>query len=153
MVQQRMVVLAWLVATLAVPASALAQSADPNLAAIMRASRVFSAAYVANDTAALGRVYTDSAVLLPSDREVRGRPAIQRYFAWGPNRRQIAHAMKSESITINGDMAVDVGTWTSTSQRGDAPAATASGRYMVVWVRESDGAWRMLYDMWHRPTQ
>ena len=59
--------------------------------------------------------------------------------------------MMPQRLTISGDMAVDVGTWTSTGQRGDAEPATASERYLIVWVREDDGAWRILYDMWHRP--
>lgn len=122
-------------------------------AALAAASRAFSSAYVRNDTAALGRLYSDSAVLLPPDRERRGRAAIQRYFAWGPNYRQLAHAMQAERLTITGNVAVDLGMWTSTGQRGDAESTTASGRYLVVWVREGDGQWRILYDMWHRPTR
>lgn len=121
--------------------------------AIAGASRAFSEAYVRNDTVALGEVYADSAVLLPPNREIRGRAAIRRYFVWGPNYRQIAHRMESSSLSIEGDLAVDVGTWTSTGQRGEAEPTTASERYLVVWVRESDGAWRILYDMWHRPAR
>lgn len=120
-------------------------------AAIAAASRAFSAAYVRNDTSALGQIYSDSALLLPPNRELRGRAAIQRYFAWGPRYRQIEHKMESARLSITGDIAIDVGTWTSTGQRGDANPTTASERYLVVWVRESDGAWRILYDMWHRP--
>jgi len=70
---------------LMVPSVAVAQStgASSDSAAIAAASRAFSAAYVRNDTAALGRIYSDSAVLLPPNREIRGRAAIQRDFA-GP---------------------------------------------------------------------
>jgi ketosteroid isomerase-like protein len=119
--------------------------------AIAAAGKAFSEAYVRNDTAALGRVYSDSAVLLPPNNEIRGRTAIQRYFAWGSGYRQLAHSMAPERLTISGDMAVDIGTWTSTGQRGDAEPTTASERYLIVWVREDDGAWRILYDIWHRP--
>ncbi len=126
-------------------------AAADDRAAIAAASRAFSAAYVRNDTAALGQLYADSAVVLPPGREVRGRAAIQRLFAWGPRHRQLEHAMTSAELRLHGDMAIDLGTWTSTAQRGDNPPATASERYLVVWVRESDGRWRILYDMWHRP--
>ena len=119
--------------------------------AIVAASRAFSAAYVGNDTAALGQVYADSGVLHPPGREVRGRAAIQRYFAWGAGHRQLAHAMQSTSLVVRGDLAVDVGTWTSTAQRGEDPPVTRSERYVVVWMREPDGAWRIRYDFWHQP--
>ena len=137
------------------PGTTVAQARDVSRdsVAIVAAARAFSAAYVRNDTAALGQVYSDTAVLLPPNREIRGRTAIQRYFAWGPSYRQLAHAMESSRLTVQGDLAVDVGTWTSTGRRGDADPATASERYLVVWVRESDGVWRILYDMWHRPAR
>lgn len=137
------------------PASALAQgtAVSRDSAAIAAAGRAFSAAYVRNDTAALGRVYSDSAALLPPNREIRGRAAIQRYFAWGADYRQLAHTMETAGLSVVGDLAIDVGTWTSTGQRGDADPTTASERYLIVWVRESDGQWRILYDMWHRPAR
>ncbi len=139
-------------ATVMLTALAHAQSAQArDSLAIVAGGAAFSSAYVRNDTAALGRVYSDSAVLLPPNNEIRGRTAIQRYFAWGDGYRQLAHSMMPQRLTISGDMAVDVGTWTSTGQRGDAEPATASERYLIVWVREDDGAWRILYDMWHRP--
>jgi ketosteroid isomerase-like protein len=122
-------------------------------AALAAASRAFSSAYVRNDIAALARLYSDSAVLLPPERERRGSANSARYFAWGPDYRQVAHAMQAERLTITGNVAVDFGTWTSTGQRADAAPATASGRYLVVWVRESDGQWRILYDIWHRPSR
>lgn len=120
-------------------------------AAIAAASRDFSAAYVANDSAAIAAVYCAEAVLLPPGREIRGRAGAALYFRWGPPYRQLAHAMASSELTIDGDMAIDVGTWRSTGQRGDQEPDTAEGRYLVVWVREADGQWRIRYDMWHRP--
>jgi len=121
--------------------------------AIAGASAAFSAAYVRNDMAALGELYTEDAVLLPPGREIRGREAIRRYFAWSPNHRQIAHSMVPAELIVSGAVATDLGTWHSTSQRGDEPPATASGQYLVVWVRGADGVWRIQYDMWHRPAQ
>jgi ketosteroid isomerase-like protein len=143
------------IASVAARSQACAQpgAATRDSLAILAAGKAFSSAYVSNDTAALGRVYSDSAVLLPPNNEIRGRTAIQRYFAWGDGYRQLAHSMVPERLTVSGDMAVDVGTWTSTGQRGDAEPTTASERYLIVWVREDDGAWRILYDMWHRPAR
>jgi ketosteroid isomerase-like protein len=138
---------------LAVPTAARAQPdrTPEDSLAIAAAGRAFSDAYVRNDTTALGRLYSDSAVVLPPNREIRGRAAIRRYFSWRAPYRQLAHAMTSERLTVAGDLAIDLGTWSSTGQRGDDPPQTTSERYLIVWVREHDGAWRILYDMWHRP--
>jgi ketosteroid isomerase-like protein len=59
--------------------------------------------------------------------------------------------MESSNLDLRGDTAIDTGTWHSTSRRGDDPETTASGAYLVVWVRDDAGAWRIKYDMWHRP--
>lgn len=137
----------WIVCV--VPTASAQSTADS--AAIVAASRAFSDYYVRGDIPALARLYAENGVLLPPGREVRGRADIERYFTSGPNTRRVAHRMEPQSIRISGTLAVDVGTWSSTVQRGDAPAATTTDRYMVVWIRESDGAWRILYDMWHVP--
>lgn len=96
-------------------------AAEADRNAVIAASRAFSAAYVRNDAAAVGQAYTQDAVLMPPGREIRG------------------------------DTAIDVGTWSSTSQRTGGQPVTAAERYLAIWVREADGAWRMQYDMWHRP--
>jgi uncharacterized protein (TIGR02246 family) len=120
-------------------------------AAISAASRSFSDAFVKNDTRAIADCYTADAVLLPPGREIRGREAAAQYFAWGPNHHQIAHEMKSHKLRIRGSVAIDEGTWTSTSRKGDGEPTTSSGKYLVVWVLEDDGKWRIEVDMWHRP--
>ena len=120
---------------------------------IARTSRAFSQAYVSGDLEALSALYTEDALLLPPNRDVRGRQAIRAYFTPGPGRRQVAHATTSSELRVDGDTAIDVGTWTSTWQRHGEEPQTSSGRYLVVWKRGADGAWRMQYDMWHRPVK
>lgn len=129
--------------------SSIAHAADS--AAIAAASRAFSDAYVGGDTARLADLYTDDALVLPPGQTVQGRGAIQRYFGPGPRRVNLAHAMTSERLDVQGDIATDVGEWSNTWRIGDEDAQTASGRYLVVWRRGPDGRWRMVYDMWHRP--
>ena len=119
--------------------------------AVLAASRAFSDAYVAGDMETLGSVYTEDAALYPPGSVIRGRDAIRRYFAPGPNRTNLSHAMTSERLTFDGDVAVDVGVWSNTLRRGSDAPQSAEGRYLVVWRREPDGRWRIEHDMWHRP--
>ncbi len=134
------------------PRLATAESAAPDpRAEVLAAARAFSAALVRGDLTALGECYTESALLLPPGASARGRAAIREYFAPAPGRRQVAHELKSDELVIEGDLAVDSGTWISTVQRGDGDPQTDSERYLAVWRREGDGRWRMQFDMWHRP--
>lgn len=130
--------------------TATAQETDA--VAIAEASRAFSDAYVRGDTAAIRELYTGDAVLLPPGREIQGRDAIARYFAPGPDRVNLSHAMESSDLRVHGDLAVDFGTWRNTWRIADSEAQSAAGRYLVVWRRGEDGRWRIEHDMWHRPT-
>lgn len=129
-------------------ASATASEADDR-AAIARQSAAFSAAFVANDGDALAACYTADGKIYPPNRTVTGRAAIKEFFAWRPGRRQVAHRMVSESLRIDGNTAVDVGSWHSTTQTEGQEPVTFTDRYLAIWVREADGMWRMLHDFWH----
>jgi len=120
-------------------------------AAIAAAARAFSAAYVRNDSAALARAYADSAIALPNRRDIHGPAAIARYFRWPEGYRQVSHLLTTEHLQIQGDLAVDLGWWTSTGQRDGKEPVTSTGRYLVAWIRTAGGEWKMLYDMWHPP--
>jgi ketosteroid isomerase-like protein len=140
-----------LAGVLAAPAAQAQSSYQADSAAIAAAGRAFSAAYVANDSMALGALYVDTAVAFPASRDVVGRAAIRHLFAWPEGYRQVAHSLTVERLTIEGDLAVDVGMWHSTGQRAGQEPSSSSGRYLVVWTRTAGGDWRMLYDMWHPP--
>lgn len=127
-------------------------SSSSDRAQIEAAGRAFSAAYVAGDTARIRTLYTPDAVLLPPGGLIQGRDAIARYFAPNPRRSVVAHSMISDSLEINGDEAIDIGTWSQTSRPGGGgEPVTASERYLIVWRRGADGTWRISHDMWHRP--
>lgn len=110
----------------------------------------FSLAYVEGRFADMAAMYTAGGVLMPSSRVVRGRADIERFFTYGEGRRQVAHSMTPKSLTTHGSVAVETGVWSSTVQRGDAPAVTSSGRHMLVWERQADGRWLIAYDAWHQ---
>ena len=140
---------------LSIPISLIADDRDTSgdQEQIRIRSRAFSKAYVDGELATLGDIYTADAVLLPPGGEFRGREAIRNYFTLGPDRRQLAHSMQPDEILVHGNVATDVGTWTSTWRRGEEEPRTASGRYLIVWMKDADGVWRIHYDMWHRPQQ
>ena len=125
---------------------------DPTVAAELEAANeAFSAAYVQGDLDALGNLYVRDARLMPPGRVIEGREAIRSYFR-SRNRRQIDHDMIPETLHVRGVMAAETGRWTNTYQEGAAEPVTVSDKYLLVWIRQPDGSWRILLDMWHRPS-
>lgn len=117
--------------------------------AIAAVSKRFSAAFVGNDMRALTDTYTEDGVIMPPHRRLQGHEAIAGYFKWKGARRQLAHAMTTESLRICGDFAFDWGHWTSKFTFDDAAAREATGTYFVVWKRSSNGEWKIQQDVWH----
>ena len=130
-------------------ASPRTRDATSDRAAILAASAEFSRAWVAGDTTALGELYADTARILPVGREMRGKAAIRRYFAPRPERRQVAHAMTSELLRLDGDSAWDRGRWFSVTGSLSARPDSAAGGYGILWRRQADGVWRIEVDAWH----
>ncbi len=122
---------------------------DRDIAAIRAASRSFSGAYVNNDMERLGLVYLPDAVIMPPNKRFVGRPSIGKYFAWKNGREQLAHSMRSEDLRICGDFLFDWGLWQSTYRQGDESVKTSEGTYFVIWKRNAERNWRIMYDMWH----
>ena len=143
----------WFLVAMAViagtPGMALTDVADDK-ARIMAASRAFSNAYLRGDTTTLKNLYTEDAVLLPTGSSYSGRAAIASYFAPIEGRTNASHEFRVEKLTIEGDIAIDMGTWHYAWRVGKV-TYSADERYLVIWRRCEDGVWRIQYDMWHRP--
>ena len=135
----------------ALPSAASAQTVDTAAVrrTLARNDSAFSAAYVRRDFAAIAAMYTPGGVLLPSRGPVTGRDSIQRYFTYGPGVTLLSHRLEMTSLVVHGDMAAEAGKFTIVQRRGDAPATTGVGHYMLVWLRQGDGKWLIQYDMWH----
>ena len=116
--------------------------------AIAERARQFSATYVAGDIDALMDYYTENAVGMPGARTpMVGREALYRYWRVPDGVEVIDHETVSEDLRIEGNVAIDRGTYRGSSRR-NGEVREFTGRYLVVWTRGEDGLWRMSEDMW-----
>lgn len=122
--------------------------------AIAEAARAFSAAYVQGDPAAMADAYTEDAVIFP-DRvaAISGRQAIQEYWTLPDNRRITQHRILADDVVIHGDVAYDHGRFTISGTTDGVAWGPSWGKYVVVWIKGSDGKWRMQLDIWNRLDQ
>ena len=138
-------------AAIAIAAGAApAQSSPADSAAIHAQSRRFSAAYVAGDVDTMMDVYAADAVIFPERAEMLGAPeTIRRYWTRRPGNRVTRHVATPTRIVIQDDLAYDYGVYEVAGERDGQPWGPAGGKYVIVWVRGADGAWRMRLDIWN----
>jgi uncharacterized protein (TIGR02246 family) len=120
------------------------QSARAAIAAVTKAKEV---AFMKGDADVLAQAYTqDAEWYVPEASIIKGRPAIAR--AWrsnvgaGGNRLRIDVA----EVEQKGDRAYEVGRFIISAPDG---AVISAGKYIGIWVRESDGQWRTRRDIFN----
>ena len=114
--------------------------------AIAEVNRRFVDAVARDDMAAAAAVYTDDATVLPPDAApVSGRANIQAFWTGAKAALGLKGVtLTTRSLEIRGDCAHEIG-----EAALALPSATAVVKYVVVWHRQPDGAWRWHVDIWN----
>jgi len=101
---------------------------------IEEANRTLGKALANGDTARIASLYTQDAVLLPMGApRMDGRAAIEAFFKQGLEGGFNDLTLETQDVTDAGDLAIEIGRWTSSAMGGDA------GKYVVVWKKEAEG--------------
>ena len=133
----------------------VAESAADRAAAetAMRAvDSALQAAIVAKDAGRTASFYAADATLLPvAEQIVTGREAIEREWAkvFGipgfVNRARITNV----KVARGRDMAYTQGTYETAMTAPDGKPTTERGKWVSVWRRDPDGAWRIVADIFN----
>lgn len=124
--------------------------ADPVQDAIKAAEDRWAKLYNAKDARGLSMLYTRDALRLPPDASrVQGREALQAMF-----KKEFDDGLKNikfQSTEIRNDakMAYVVGNFSLDVPDQQGNITTATGNYVVIYVKESDGVWRLTIDTWN----
>jgi ketosteroid isomerase-like protein len=96
-------------------------------------------------SALVERCYTADALLLPpNEPAAKGRAAIEAALRAWPRMSQIT--IEGSDLIGSGDMAYTCGAYTATFHPPGAPAAPDKGKFVAIWRKDADGAWRMTRD-------
>ena len=130
----------------------LAASAAPasDAAAIRAQSARWAKAYNAGDAAAVAAEYADDALLLPPGAPgVKGKAAIQAFFAKDVANSKAAGVVfildPNTDVGVAGNTGWESGTYTATIKG----AVVESGKFLSV-SRKSNGKWHYIRDTWNQ---
>jgi uncharacterized protein (TIGR02246 family) len=133
------------------PAAAVepVRDAPADIAALNAARQAFMAGYQAGDAEAIGKLYMPDAVSESNNQpSLAGREAIVASLKGMFEQVTVKTTLTPAETRTLGHVGLDRGTYTVTvTPKAGAPASTSEGRYMVIYVKDADGTWRVSRDM------
>jgi ketosteroid isomerase-like protein len=135
-----------LATSLAGSAPSQSTSATPSAdrAAIAQVAESENRAFASRDVDGILRVYSADVVMMPpNEPAIHGKDALRRWFArlFGQAAFQAASGT-SEALELAGDLAVERMTLHDSAGR-------TTGKVVHVYRRQSDGAWKITWDVWN----
>lgn len=121
-------------------------------AAIAAANAAYNAGYLQNDAAAVAALYAEDAAELPAgEPTVVGRTAVDsRVRSAMDSTTTTAAASTTDELFAAGDYVVEIGTWSGSYTTKQSKATSEVGRYLVIWKRDSAGAWKIYREIANR---
>jgi uncharacterized protein (TIGR02246 family) len=109
----------------------------------------YTAAANSNDAAAVAALYTDDAVMMPSNEAaVEGKTAIQSWYENMYKRMSVKIAITPIETQVAGDWAYDRGTaMLSMTPKAKGKPMEESSKYLVILKRQTDGSWKCFRDI------
>lgn len=131
------------------PAAATAVDASAVRQSIESANAKFIDALKRGDTTTAVSNYADDAiVMMPNEGSWRGQDGVRKGFAGFLSQLAVKDAkLNTENVMVGGDLAVETGTYEWTLLPKGGKEIKDKGKYMTVWKRNSDGAWKIVRDI------
>jgi uncharacterized protein (TIGR02246 family) len=118
--------------------------------AIEEGNAKFSAAVRQADGAAIAALYTDDATLLPPDMDaIQGRSGIETFWKGGLQMGIKDAVLTTVNVAGGGDLAYEIGKFALKIQPEGKEPLEQKGKYVVVWKKTPDGAWKLHVDIWN----
>ncbi len=113
-------------------------------------NRQFEEAFARGDATGCAAVYSEDAKILPPDSPaLTGRQAGQEVWQSVINMGVKRVSLQTLEMEEMGDTAVERGAATVQIQGEGGQTMEASAKFIVLWKRQADGAWKWHWDCWN----
>ena len=133
-------------------APAAASLSDEDKASVKAVDEEWARAAKAGDGQAIAALYVADAVLLPPGEPIVKGEAAKKYWVDFGNGYAGPTELNTMTVEGGGDVATAIGTYKMTmtpKKPGAKPLPTDEGKYIEVLKRQSDGSWKIAYDIWN----
>lgn len=116
---------------------------------LLAADRAFAAATAEKGAEGWASYFTEDGVQLPVNGPlVRGRQKIQEFMAPGFSNPDLSLTWEPvlAAADADGGMGYTVGNYTVKRKGKDGKVAVTQGRYVTLWRKGADGAWKVVLD-------
>ena len=138
-----------LVTLLVLFAASITQAQQSVRTTIEANTKQFIEAFNKGDAAAVAKMYTvDARVLPPNAEMVTGRAGIQTFWQGAITAGLKMVSLETEHVQTQGNLAIEVGRYTTTIPGAGGVTTTDKGKYVVVWKREGR-SWRLAVDIFN----
>jgi ketosteroid isomerase-like protein len=117
---------------------------------LLAADAAWLKAYQAKNAAAAAEFYDkNGAMLAPNRPLLSGKDALQKFIAKSFTLQGydiMWHAQKAE-VARSGELGYTSGSYEMSFRRARGKLFFDKGKYLMVWKKQSDGAWKVLFDV------
>ncbi|HEU4402821.1 MAG TPA: DUF4440 domain-containing protein [Candidatus Polarisedimenticolia bacterium] len=139
-----------LILSLALIAPTACAKPEPIEVLIREANGRLVEAFNRGDAAGVAALYDEEAAVLPPDQPtVNGRQAIEGFFAGLVTAGGRGLALEIADVQQSGDRAIERGGFRMTVQPPGGQPIPQEGKYVVIWKRQPDGAWKVSVDIFN----
>jgi len=117
---------------------------------IAEANSKFGEAVRSGNATALASLYTEDTRFLPAKGEmIQGSEGVEAYWAGALQSGIKEIVLTTVEIIGMGDMVCEIGKAAVTIQPEGQETIEDIGKYVVIWKKTADGAWKLHVDIWN----
>ncbi len=121
-----------------------------NVDAIRAADAAWLQAYISkNVERALAFCDERCSMLMPNAPMVTGKPAIRKLLAvhLAPQSPKVSWHPNKADVASSGELGYTSGSYKMSFKNAAGVPVAEKGKYLIVWKRQADGAWKVLFDI------